>query len=132
MPDARSFVVSSLRIRANFEFVRESFFLELYVKYGTALRSGSDEEAPDGGFGGVDGMSDGGGGSLGSGGGSGRRKPTLQRLRKVSSVMIRCTFVALVSFYSHISCFCKWKVEKDPTDLSYANGYAFATADSLV
>ena len=54
------------------------------------LRSGSDEEAADGG----DGLSDGGGGSLGSGGGgSGRRKPTLQRLRKVSSVITGlCTF----------------------------------------
>ena len=56
------------------------------------LRSGSDEEAADGGGG--DGLSDGGGGSLGSGGGgSGRRKPTLQRLRKVSSVITGlCTF----------------------------------------
>ena len=51
-----------------------------YRRYGTVavVRSASDEE--DGGFGGTTG---GGGGSPGS---SGRMKPTLQRLRKISSV----------------------------------------------
>ena len=78
-------VVSDLRQLG----IVDSCTIHLYGKYGTVLRSASDEEATDGGFGGGEGASgDGGGDSLGSGGGGDRRKPTLQRLRKVSSVII--------------------------------------------